>query len=120
MTRLEILNAQIPILEAKLKAMRKELRGLKLAETMRRLHQDPAYKAKAMAGMRAYWQSPEGRAKAKAKRPPQRKPLLPWPKDAPERQPYYNLRRQGWTREDALRRVNIIFKKADYTVGGIR
>jgi len=109
---MEILSIQIPILEAKLKAMRKELRGLKLAETMRRLHRDPAYKAKAMAGMRAYWQSPEGKEKAKAKRPPQTKPSLPWPKDAPERQPYYNLRRQGWTREDAIKRVNMLFKVA--------
>jgi len=112
MTRLEILDAQIPILEAKLKAMRKELRGLKLAETMRRLHQDPAYKARATAGMRAFWATAEGQAKAKAKRPPLLRPLLPWPKDAPERQPYYNLRRQGWTREDAIKRVNMLYRKA--------
>ena len=112
MTRLEILAIQIPILEAKLKAMRKELRGLKLAETMRRLHQDPAYKAKAMAGMRAYWQTPEGKAKAKAKRPPLKAPLLPWPAESPQKAAYANLRRQGWTREDAIKRVNMLYRKA--------
>lgn len=107
MTRLEILAIQIPILAAKLKVMREELRRLKLAQTMRCKHRDPAYKARATAGMRRFWATPEGKAMLKAKRPPLLRPLLPWPKDAPQRQPYYNLRRQGWTREDAIKRVTL-------------
>lgn len=95
--RLEILNKQIPILEAKLAAMKRERKSLKAAEQMRRQRQDPAFNAKAARNGRNNF--PILVAYNAARR-------LPWPEDSTPYKRYRALTRKGWTRELAIEKIH--------------
>lgn len=103
--RLSVLAAQIPILEAKLGAMKRERRSLKAQQTMRLKRQDPEFNARTLAAVRRRTASPEERQRFAAVRYNADK-KLPWPHGTACRNRYRNLMRKGWTRDLAIEKIN--------------
>lgn len=98
--RLGFLESEIPILEAKLRELKRERKALKAREQLRRQWKDPDFRAKSLASLEErqhilYGSIIESNRKRK----------LPWPKGSKPHNRYCCFRRKGWTRELAIEKV---------------
>jgi len=97
--RLQALEVQIPILEAKLKAMKRERKALKAGETLRGRWLCPEFRARA---------TPTGGRNQDALLAYNASRRLPWPKDSQPYKRYRALVRKGWSRGEAIEKVEAI------------
>jgi hypothetical protein len=98
LTRLEILAIQIPILEAKLKAMKRERKSLKSRDDMKRKWTKSEFRGKAIAALKARDFHINLTDYNKSRR-------LPWPSGSVEWKSYRCLMRKGWGRQLALEKI---------------
>jgi hypothetical protein len=104
MSRLETLQFQIPILEEKLRSMKRERRRLVSAETMRAKWADSTFRAATIAAVKLAQKA------GRSHRLPPRfnvENQLPWPHGTRERNKYRSLTRKGWTRELAIEKIRM-------------
>ncbi len=101
---LAALEAEIPVLEEKLRAMKVTRKALKASQAMRAKRRDPAFNAKNLAAVRQRLDTPEERQRWATIR--NNGELLPFAKGTPKRSRYRNLVRKGWSRELAIEKIN--------------
>ncbi len=93
---LAALEAEIPVLEEKLRVMKRTRKSLKAAETMTAQWKDPAFRAKA---------TPTRQRNQDALTAYNETRRLPWPEGSAPQKRYRALKRKGWTRELAIEKI---------------
>ncbi len=97
--RLGFLEFEIPMLEAKLKALKQERKKLRASRQLSEQWKDPAFRE-----MQA--RSGNGKAGHGALMRYNETVRLPWPKGSKPHNKYAWLRLKGWTRQEAIHKVN--------------
>ncbi len=102
---LAALEAEIPVLEEKLRAMKVSRQRLRSAARMRKMRKNPAFKKKMRAAMAERWTQPEVREHFMSVRHTGKGGPLPWREGTSERKLYDKLRYSGFSREAAIANI---------------